>query len=53
MTNGAQTKEGRFVEVGWGFHGVLLGSLAFWLLKWTTLGTSLGEVASRSGFTYR
>jgi hypothetical protein len=29
MTSRAQTRECRFVEVGWGFHGVLLGSLAF------------------------
>jgi hypothetical protein len=34
MTSGAQTKEGWFIEVGWGFHGVLLGSRAFWALKW-------------------
>jgi hypothetical protein len=46
MTSGAQTREGRFVEVGLGFHGVLLRSRAFWALRWTTLGTSLGEVAS-------
>jgi hypothetical protein len=29
MTSGTQTREGRFVEVGWGFHGGLLGSQAF------------------------
>jgi hypothetical protein len=29
MTSGDQTREGRFVEVGWGFYGVVLGSRAF------------------------
>jgi hypothetical protein len=41
MTSGAQTKEGWFIEVGWGFHGVLLGSRAFWALKWMMPETSL------------
>jgi hypothetical protein len=31
MTSGAQTREGQFVKVGWGFHGVLLGSWVFFL----------------------
>jgi hypothetical protein len=31
MTSGAQTRESWFVEVNWGFHGVLLGSLVFFL----------------------
>jgi hypothetical protein len=46
MTSGAQTRECRFVEVGWGFHGVLLGSRVFWVLRWTMPETSPGEVAS-------
>jgi hypothetical protein len=46
MTTGAQTREGQFVEVGWGFHGVHLSSRAFWTLRWMTARTSLGEVAS-------
>jgi hypothetical protein len=29
MTSGAQTREGRFVNVGWGLHGTHLGSQAF------------------------
>jgi hypothetical protein len=53
MTSGAQTRESRFVEVNWGFHGVFLSSWTFWALRWTTPGTSLEEVASQSGFTYR
>jgi hypothetical protein len=51
MTNGAQTREGQLIEVSWGFHGVLLGSRAFWALRWAMPGMSLGEVASRCGFT--
>jgi hypothetical protein len=31
MTIGAQTQDGWFVEVGWGFHGLLLGSQVFFL----------------------
>jgi hypothetical protein len=31
MTSEAQTREGRSVEVGWGFHGILLGSRVFLL----------------------
>jgi hypothetical protein len=31
MTSGAHTREGRFVEVGWGFHVILLGSRVFFL----------------------
>jgi hypothetical protein len=29
MTSGAQTREGQFVEVGWGFHGIFIGSRVF------------------------
>jgi hypothetical protein len=46
MTSRAQTRESRFVEVGQGLHGFLLGSHVFWVLRWTPLRTSLGEVAS-------
>jgi hypothetical protein len=31
MTSGTHTREGRFVEVGWGFHDNLLGSWVFFL----------------------
>jgi hypothetical protein len=37
MTSGAQTREGRFIEVGWGFHGVLIGSREFLTLRWMAL----------------
>jgi 4-aminobutyrate aminotransferase-like enzyme len=43
MTSKAQTREDRFIEVDWGFHGVLLGSRA---LRRTTPEMNLGEVAS-------
>jgi hypothetical protein len=46
MTSGAQTRGGRFIEVSWGFHSVLLGYQAFWELRWMTPGMSLGEVPS-------
>jgi hypothetical protein len=29
MTSGVQITEGRFIEVGWGLYGVLLGSRTF------------------------
>jgi hypothetical protein len=51
MTSRAQTRGDRFVEVSRSFHDILLGSRAFWVLRWMTLGMSLAEVASRSGFT--
>jgi hypothetical protein len=47
MTSRAQTREGRFIEVDWSFHGILLGSRAFWTLSSTMSGMILGEVASR------
>jgi hypothetical protein len=46
MTSGVHTRECRFIEVGWDFHGVLLDSQAFRALRWMTLVMSLGEVAS-------
>jgi hypothetical protein len=51
MTSGAYTRDGQFIEVGWGFLGVLLGSQVFRALRWMTLGKILGEVALRCGFT--
>jgi hypothetical protein len=45
MTSGAQTREGQFVELGWGFHGVLLSSQTFKALRWMTLLKVLGVVA--------
>jgi hypothetical protein len=53
MTSGDRTREGQFIEVGWSFHSVLLGSRGFWGLRWMTPGMSLEEVASRSIFTCR
>jgi hypothetical protein len=46
MTSGAQTREGRFIEVAFDFHGVLLGSQVFWALRWMTSGMIHGDVAS-------
>jgi hypothetical protein len=46
MISGAQTREGWFIEVVWGFHDVLLGSRLFWALRWMTSGMILGEVVS-------
>jgi hypothetical protein len=37
MTSGTQTRDGRFIEAGWCFHAVLLGSRTFWALRWITL----------------
>jgi hypothetical protein len=31
MISRAETRKGQFVEVGWSFHGVLLGSCVFFL----------------------
>jgi hypothetical protein len=31
MTSEAQTREGRFIKVGWGFHDILLRSRVFFL----------------------
>jgi hypothetical protein len=31
MTSEAQTREGQFIEVSWGFDGILLGSRVFFL----------------------
>jgi hypothetical protein len=42
MTSGAQTREGQFVEVGWGFHGILVGSSVFFASRWTMLEMVLG-----------
>jgi hypothetical protein len=43
---GPQSWECRFVEVGRGFHDVILGSRAFCTLRWMMHGMILGEVAS-------
>jgi hypothetical protein len=37
MTSVAQTREGRFVEVGWGFHDILIGSRVFLTSMWMML----------------
>jgi hypothetical protein len=39
MASGPQDREHRFIEVGWGFPGVLLGSRA---LRWRVSGSVLG-----------
>jgi hypothetical protein len=46
MTSGAQTRGGRFLEVGWGFHDVLIGSRVFWLPRRMTLEKIPRDVAS-------
>jgi hypothetical protein len=50
MTSGTQTKVGQFVEVGWGIHGVLIGSRVFLPLRWTMLEKVLGVGAVRRWF---
>jgi hypothetical protein len=37
MTGGAQTREGWFVDVGRGFHGVRVGSRVFLPSRWMML----------------
>jgi hypothetical protein len=46
MTSETHTRGGLFVEVGWGFHGVLVGFRVFWLLRWMTLEKVPEDVAS-------
>jgi hypothetical protein len=41
MATGAQDGERRFIKVGWGFLGILLGSQA---LRWRVPGRVLGAV---------
>jgi hypothetical protein len=31
MTSGAQTRDGRYIEVGWGFHVIPVSSRVFFL----------------------
>jgi hypothetical protein len=42
MTSGAQTREGQFVEVGRGFHGVFVGSRVFLPSRWSMLEKVVG-----------
>jgi hypothetical protein len=42
MTSGAQTRDGQFIEVSWGFSGVLISSRVFLALRWTTHEKVLG-----------
>jgi hypothetical protein len=42
MTSGAQTREGQFIEVSWGFHGVLIASSLFLPPRWMILEKVLG-----------
>jgi hypothetical protein len=50
MTNGAQTREGWFTEVGWGFYGILVGSRVFLPSRWTMLEKVLGGSVVRCWF---
>jgi hypothetical protein len=50
MISGAQTKEGSFVKVGWGFHGILVCSRVFLLSRWTMLEKVFGVGAVRRWF---
>jgi hypothetical protein len=49
MVSGAPNFECRFIEVGWGFPGVLLSSLALW---WMVPRKVLGDVIAVLGFTW-
>jgi hypothetical protein len=46
MARGAQGREGYFVEVSRGFHGVPADSRVFWVPRWTMLEKVLGDIAS-------
>jgi hypothetical protein len=37
MTSGAQSRGDRFIDVSWGFHGVLSSTRVFWTPRWMTL----------------
>jgi hypothetical protein len=65
MTSGSQTRDGQFIVVGWGFHGIHVNSRVFFLplecsfqlpgildAEVTVPEMILREVASRSGFTW-
>jgi hypothetical protein len=47
MASGTPDREGRFIEVGQGFLGVLLGSRTFLVLRWMTPEMVLEYVATR------
>jgi hypothetical protein len=47
MTSGAQTREGQFIEVGRGFHTILIGSRVFLPLRWMMLEKIPEDVALR------
>jgi hypothetical protein len=54
MTSGAQTRDGQFIDVGWGFHGIPVSSKVFSLTPECSFWLSgiLGvEVALSSCFT--
>jgi hypothetical protein len=46
MASGTPDREGRFIEVGQGFLGVLLGSRTFLVLRWMTPEMVLEYVAT-------
>jgi hypothetical protein len=48
MASGALDGERQFVEVGWGFLGILLGSR---VLSWMVPGTVVGDNPALLGFT--
>jgi hypothetical protein len=47
MASGAPDQEGRFIEVGQGFSGILLGSRTFLVPRWMTPGMVLEDVVAR------
>jgi hypothetical protein len=49
MAREAPSRGGQFVEVGWGFHGLLVYSGVFLVLRWVMLEKVLGVGAVRSG----
>jgi hypothetical protein len=47
MISGAQTREGQFIEVGRGFHGILNGTRVFLPSRWMVFKKIPGDVALR------
>jgi hypothetical protein len=46
MAKGARTIEGRFIEVTWGFHSVIVGSKVSLPLRWMMLEKIPRDIAS-------
>jgi hypothetical protein len=47
MASEALSQRGQFIEVSWGFQGLLICSMVFLVLRWAMLEKVLGDVASR------